>query len=168
MTTYALIRPDNSIDCIKGNVDLGAQNKPGWRWVPVEETPAPAFIAGLETVSSVRAFSTDKAVLQWTKVRKSLDEQKAAVKAEAQRRIVALTGKVALIDCMIKQSNANMRANELNDKRVSGGTLTAEEEAEATALRNLAIAIKAIRRASNAVELLDPIPLDYTADGYWP
>ena len=168
MTTYALIRPDNSIDCIKGNVDLGAQNKPGWRWVPVEETPAPAFIAGLETVSSVRAFSTDKAVLQWTKVRKSLDEQKAAVKGEAQRRIVALTGKVALIDCMIKQSNANMRANELNDKRVSGGTLTAEEEAEATALRNLAIAIKAIRRASNAVELLDPIPLDYTADGYWP
>jgi uncharacterized protein YnzC (UPF0291/DUF896 family) len=68
---------------------------------------------------------------------------------------------------MIKQSNANMRANELNDKRVSGGTLTAEEETEATALRNLATAIKAIRSKSNDIELMDPIPLDYTADGYW-
>jgi len=168
MTTYALIRPDNSIDCIKGNVDPNVQTKAGWRWVPVEETPAPAFIAGLETVSSVRAFSTGKAVLQWTKVRKSLDEQKAAVKAEAQRRIIALTGQRDLLACMIKQSNANMRANELNDKRVSGETLTAEEETEATALRNLAGAIKAIRSASNAVELLDPIPLDYTAASYWP
>jgi len=167
MTTYALIRPDNSIDCIKGNVDLGAQNKPGWRWVPVEETPAPAFIAGLETVSSVRAFSTDKAVLQWTKVRKSLDEQKAAVKAEAQRRIVALTGKVALIDCMIKQSNANMRANELNDKRLNGDTLTVDEETEAQALRDLATAIKAIRAKSNDVEVMGSIPLTYQSDEWW-
>jgi hypothetical protein len=69
---------------------------------------------------------------------------------------------------MIKQSNANMRANELNDKRISGGTLTQEEETEATALRNLATAIKAIRSASNDIEAMDPIPLDYADNAYWP
>ena len=60
-----------------------------------------------------------------------------------------------------------MRANELNDKRVQGGALTLEEEAEAEALRNLAVAIKAVSAKSNDIERLDPIPLNYTDDGYW-
>ena len=89
----------------------------------------------------------------------------AGIKAEAQRRIIALTGTTDLIACMIKQSNANMRANELNDIRISGGTLTAEQEAETQALRNLATAIKAIRAVSDVLEQ-DP-PSDWTSDTYW-
>jgi hypothetical protein len=117
----------------------------GLRWLAVDDALAPAHVAALETVTP-----------------------SYVVGVKAQRRIIALTGRMALMDCMIKQSNANMRANELNDKRVSGGTLTAGEETEATALRNLATAIKAIRAASDGVELLDPIPLDYADNQYWP
>jgi NADPH-dependent ferric siderophore reductase len=167
MTVYALINPQGAIDRQQSNIDPTVQTKTGWKWLAVDEAAAPAHVAALETVTPTYVVSANAVTRQWSKTRRSLDEQKAAVKAEAQRRIIALTGRMSLMDCMIKQSNANMRANELNDKRVSGGTLTAEEETEATALRNLATAIKAIRSKSNDIELMDPIPLDYTADGYW-
>ena len=88
------------------------------------------------------------------------------VRAEAQRRIIALTGTSDLIACMIKQSNANMRANEFNDKRLRGEKLTAAEDAEAAALRSLADKIKAIRVASNVMEPAPPA--DYKADSRWP
>ena len=90
------------------------------------------------------------------------------VKTEAQRRIIALTGKTTLQDCMIKQFNALMRAGQLTDKRVNVGALTAEEEAEAVRLRALADQIKAIRAASDAIEAMSPIPADYAADSRWP
>ena len=47
------------------------------------------------------------------------------VRNEAQRRIIALTGATSLLETITKQSNANMRANELNDKRLNGDKLTA-------------------------------------------
>jgi len=106
-------------------------------------------------------------VRRWTVTRRPIHEQVAAIKAGCQRRIIALTGAVDIINCIIKQSNANMRANELNDKRINGGTLTEAEAVEATALRNLAVAIKALRARSNDIEALDPIPLDYAADARW-
>jgi hypothetical protein len=142
--------------------------KVAW-WRPVVDPGPPAHVAALETVTrNAPVIEANRVVIGYTKARKPLDEQKVAVKLEAQRRIVLLTGRVSLLDCMIKQSNANMRANELNDKRISGGTLTQEEETEATALRNLATAIKAIRSASNDIEAMDPIPLDYADNAYWP
>lgn len=91
----------------------------------------------------------------------------ADVKAEAQRRIVALTGATDLQSCLIKQLNANMRANELNDKRLTGGELTIEEAAEAAALRGLAESIKSVRAASNEIEAMSPIPADYADDSRW-
>jgi hypothetical protein len=87
------------------------------------------------------------------------------VRAEAQRRIIALVGAPDLTSCMIKQMNANMRANELNDIQHSR-ELTAEEAAEANALRSLATQIKSIRAASNVLEP-NPPP-DYADDKYWP
>jgi hypothetical protein len=173
VTTYALINPQGAIDRQSSTVTPDAGVRSGWKWLPVEDTEAPAFNAGLEQVSFVYAVGETKVTRSWTRERKPLTDQKAAVKAEAQRRIIALTGRLQLIDCMIKQSNANMRANELNDKRIlflkaQGDDLTAAEELEATALRNLADAIQAIRAASDVVEALDPIPLDYTANSHWP
>jgi len=88
------------------------------------------------------------------------------VRDEAQRRIIALTGATSLIETIIKQSNANMRANELNDKRLNGETLTVQEQAEADGLRALAGAIKAIRAASNVMEP-NP-PANFTDDNNWP
>lgn len=89
------------------------------------------------------------------------------VRAEAQRRIIALVGARDLQDCMIKQLNANMRANEINDIR-HARELTAVEAAEADALRALAAVIKAVRGASNAIEAQSPIPDDYADDKWWP
>ena len=87
------------------------------------------------------------------------------VRSEAQRRIITLVGAMDLTACLIKQLNANMRANELNDIR-HGRALTPEEEAEATALRALADKIKAIRAASNVLE--PSPPEDYALDSHWP
>lgn len=87
------------------------------------------------------------------------------IKEEAQRRIIALTGQTGLISSMVKQSNANMRATELNDKRISGTQLTADEATEAVALRGLAAAIKAIRAKSNELEKNPPD--DFEDDKYW-
>lgn len=87
------------------------------------------------------------------------------VRTECQRRIIAETGARDLISCMIKQSNANMRANKLNDKRLNGETLTNDELTEAAALRQLAGAIEALRAKSN---LMEPSPpADFTDDSHW-
>jgi len=90
----------------------------------------------------------------------------AHIKAEAQLRILAITGAPDLTSGIIKQLNANMRANELNDYRHTR-PLTTEEQAEAAALRGLATAIKAVRTRSNEIEAMTPIPTDYTADSLW-
>jgi hypothetical protein len=89
----------------------------------------------------------------------------ADVRAEAQRRIIALVGATSFDGCIIKQLNANMRANELNDIR-HGQEWTAEEAAEAAALRGLANQIKAIRAASNVLE--PSPPSDFADNKYWP
>lgn len=88
------------------------------------------------------------------------------VRLEAQRRIVRLTGASDFSSCIVKQLNALMRVGEINDKQARGETLTAQEQAEATGLRNLAAMVKAIRAASNAMEP-NP-PSDYTSDARWP
>lgn len=88
------------------------------------------------------------------------------VRAEAQRRIVALTGAADLQSSVAKQLNALMRAMELTNKRTLGVTLTAEEEAEAAALQGLADSIKAIRAASNILGA--SMPEDVAADHHWP
>ncbi len=88
------------------------------------------------------------------------------VRAEAQRRIITLTGTQDIIGCLIKQHNAQMRATELTLIQAQGGTWTEEQAAEATALQSLALQIKAIRAASNVLEP-NP-PADYDDDRYWP
>ena len=167
MTTYALVGPGDVIDRVQSNIDPTVATKTGWKWLPVEDTPAPSFVPGLEAATSERIVSNGKAVLRWAVARRPLDEQKAAVKAEAQRRIIVLTGKANLQDCMIKQFNALMRAGQITDKRVNGDSLTAEEELEAASLRALADRVKAIRAISDQIEALDPIPADYADDGRW-
>lgn len=87
------------------------------------------------------------------------------VRSEAQRRIVAVMGARDFTDCLIKQLNANMRANELNDKQING-SLTPEEQLEAENLRAMALKIKEIRDASNVLE--ESRPSNYADDEHWP
>lgn len=87
------------------------------------------------------------------------------VRDEAQRRIIALVGATDLNDCLIKQLNANALAGQLNDFRFSRA-LTPQEEATATALRNMFATIQEIRAASN--KFGDKIPQDYRDDKFWP
>lgn len=88
------------------------------------------------------------------------------VRAEAQRRIIALTGASDIIGCLTKQHNAQMRATELTLILALGGQWTAEQAAEAAALQGMADAVKAIRAASN---ILEPNPpADFASDIHWP
>lgn len=134
---------------------------------PVIDPGAPPYNAALESLTQGTEISPDAVAVVYTVQRRSRPEQKQAVKQECQRRIIAATGTADIIGCMLKQSNANMRANELNDKRLNGETLTEAEAGEAAALRDLAVAIKALRSRSNEIEALDPIPLDFAADARW-
>ena len=81
------------------------------------------------------------------------------VKAEAQRRIYEI-----LPDW--KQRNLTARAAELALK--GAGSWTPDEQAEVAAGQALWDKIKAVRAASDVIEAMDPIPLDYTDDSYWP
>ena len=87
------------------------------------------------------------------------------VRAECQRRIIELTGASDVINCLIKQHNAQMRATELVLKKVTAGLWSETEAAEAAALQTMAGAIKALRAKSN---LLEPSPpSDNTDDRQW-
>lgn len=89
----------------------------------------------------------------------------ADVKAEAQRRIVIMCGATSVEAALTKQLNATMRAIELTDAK-QARALTAEEQAEETALRALADGIKAIRAASNIIEA--DLPVEVGIDPRWP
>lgn len=73
------------------------------------------------------------------------------IKAEAGRRILAL-----IPDW--KQRNYIARDAEITKIIVSGGSLTAEQQAERTAIEAVWEQAKAIRSASDAIELYNPLP----------
>lgn len=85
----------------------------------------------------------------------------AQVKAEAGRRILAM-----LPDW--KQRNMNAQATALLQARILNGAWTAEEQAQADVLNAAWATVSAIRAASDALEATAPIPIDCSADKYWP
>lgn len=87
------------------------------------------------------------------------------VRAEAQRRIIALFGVDNLTNCMIKQHNMQMRAISLTNKRARGEELSDAEKAEEIAYHAMEAKILSIRAASNKI---DPAKVDdHTKDEYW-
>lgn len=133
-------------------------------FMPLSDAGPPPHDADFERVERSLAISAGSVVASYRVV--ALPASVDRVRLEAQRRIMALMGARDLTHCLIKQLNANMRANELNDKRASGGELTPEENAEAQMLRSMADAIKAIRAASNVLEASPPA--DYRDGRHWP
>ena len=43
MANFALVRPDNTVDRRSSSVSPDVQTKPGWRWLPVNESGNSAF-----------------------------------------------------------------------------------------------------------------------------
>jgi len=83
-----------------------------------------------------------------------------AVKLEARRRIVARYPEW-------KQANMLARGLELQDIFRRVGAWTAAEQAEAAALDAAWAWIKAIRQASDSIEVMQPIPADFATDARW-
>jgi len=81
------------------------------------------------------------------------------VKAEAYRRIIAICPEW-------KQRNLTAQAAILAEK--GRANWTAEELAAWDAGEAIWQQIAAVRAASDVLEAMDPIPDDYTSDGYWP
>ncbi len=119
---------------------------------PIDRTFRDAWVLD---ANDIIALDPDKVRLKRT----------ALIKAEAQNRILKLIGVDDLTMCIIKQLNANMRANELNDARHERA-LTEQEQIEAAMLRGLADKIKAVRAASDALEISSPE--DYADNKHWP
>jgi hypothetical protein len=159
-TSITEVRHDISLD------DVPEHKRKIWKTI---EGDAPSHDQRVETLSGpVLQIEQNRVLRVWTIKPRPRDEVLAQVRAEAQRRIIAMMAARDFEHCILKQLNANMRANELNDKRTSGYTLTAEEEAEAALLRAMAAAIKAVREASNILEAMETIPSDFDADSRWP
>lgn len=136
-------------------------------WRTIVDQP-PEFDSRVERrVKADWQITATEAVRQYTIEPHSRDMMVRAVKAEAQRRIVMVTGATDLTGCLVKQMNAQMRAAELINIKAEGGSLTVEQQAESDTLKSLANAIKYIRARSNDIEALDPIPADFAADVRW-
>lgn len=121
---------------------------------PLIQTSAPDYVPGLEDRTFGYEITPEAVTETWTVTRKSAQSQADAVKAEARRRIVAAFPEW-------KQANMTARAVEL----IRDGDL---EHADMVGLTVAWGWIKSVREASNALEAMSPIPLDYQDDSHWP
>jgi len=133
---------------------------------PVSIADAPPYDRDTERlVQTEPTLASGKWVRGWTVVLLTADElaqRRAAmvegVKQEAGRRIVAIAPEW-------KQRNMLARIAEL--LRIGEANLSAAEQADLAAIEAIWTTIKGLRAKSNALEAMDPIPLDYTDDKYW-
>ena len=128
-------------------------------WLPVVENESGfdaalhdhtgwTYAVGVNAVTATRQYATKPAP--------TADQ----VRAEARHRILAVYPEWA-------QANMTARAVELV-KTLATGTLTADEQTELAALESAWAWIKSVRASSNTLEVMGPIPADYTADQRWP
>lgn len=88
------------------------------------------------------------------------------VRIEASRRMQALVGARSPAHLDIIISNGTREAVRL--LRIGTANWSTEEAARAAALEAVDAGIEAIRSASNALEVMNPVPAGYAADVYWP
>lgn len=160
---YALIGPADTIvkySTEYASFDPSVPVKPGYRWVPiVDETVGDA--GALSSASTAEVVEADRVVRRVTYGSVSIEQQKAAVKGEGRRRILARYPDW-------KQTNMVARGVELQEIWRQSGSWTAEEQAEANALAAAWGWIKSVRAASDLIELMSPIPTDFDANDRWP
>lgn len=160
---HALVGPNNAIVKFSGeyaNFDPSVAVKPGYRWVPVvNETVGTA--GALTSATTTDVVEATRVVRRTTHAAVATEQQKLAVKNECRRRILSRFPEW-------KQTNMVARGVELQEIWRQSGAWTAEEQAEANALAAAWGWIKAVRAASDLIELLSPIPADFAADNRWP
>lgn len=160
MTLYARIGANNVIEKV---VDLDRLPDPnptkGWRWLPVEKTDPPAYNDSLEIAGAELVVDRTKVTYAWAVTRLSLDEQKAAVKKAARNRILSRYP---------EWRQANMTARGVELLHLGEANWTAAEKQEGDALRAAWSWIKAVRMASDALERMSPIPVDFNDSRHWP
>lgn len=89
------------------------------------------------------------------------------VRAEAQRRMIVLVNAKNSDDLNIKIQNGLREAARLLQKEVDGFTLTQAEIDRKNQLKQIDAAIENIRAKSNILEVMNPIPSNYTDDSWW-
>jgi hypothetical protein len=104
-------------------------------------------------------MSVDEIVARQAEEQPAVAVTAIMVKAEAQRRIFARYP---------QWRQANMTARGVKLLRKGEPNWTAAEQAEAVALDVAWLWIMSVRAASDALEAMVPIPVDYIADSYWP
>lgn len=129
-----------------------------WRPIVTETvgTPGPFTSRRKEQV-----IEAERVVQREVYERVALEVAKGYVKLEARRRIIA-----RFPDW--KQTNMVARGVELQNLFRLNGAWTEQEQAEAAALDAAWAWVKSVRMTSDALEQMDPIPDDYTADYRWP
>jgi len=132
----------------------------GPRLRPLVQSPPPNFNAALEVRTMTYAVSQADVLEVWLVARQGAEAQKAAVDAEASRRILAVLPSW-------KQTNMIARSVELQ-QIAAARALSADELGEHAAMAAAWAWVKAVRAASNVLNAANPIPLDFAEDTHWP
>lgn len=128
---------------------------------PVVENDVPAFRQQLAQLNTQISVGKDFVTITHTADPFPLWMQRGAIKLEARRRILE-----RFPDW--KQTNMTARSVELQDIWRLVGKWTEQEQAEADGMKAAWAWIKAIREASNAIEALEAVPVDFDSDERWP
>ena len=91
----------------------------------------------------------------------------AHVRAECQRRLIAMCHARDAEDLAVKIANAQREAARYLNILVAGNQLDNDQAARRTILMELDAAIERLRAKSNALEATSPIPKDFADDKYW-
>jgi len=76
---YALVDPEDNVTKIQTNVDPDAATKPGWRWLPIEEDPAPAHDPKTQQLERFQILESDRLYCGYTvrdKTQQEIDQEK--------------------------------------------------------------------------------------------
>lgn len=65
MTLHALIDPNDQIIRIEGNIDPSVGTKSGYRWIPVEDIPRPAYDPSVQIAEQITDLLGDRVVRDW-------------------------------------------------------------------------------------------------------
>ncbi len=133
-----------------------ADHKP--YWVPVTVDPAPALPGRGYRFSAPKTEITANGVRQYREL-EPVTVTPQMVKREAHRRIVAVVPEW-------KQRNLTAQATLLAEKGRSAWT--ADELRDWNAGFAIWSQVAAIRAASDAIEAMNPIPVDFDDDRRWP
>lgn len=137
------------------------------QWRTVDDTP-PVYDPKVATIRKAGWLISDTfASVMYEVIPHAREILVLEVKAEAQRRIVALTGTTDIVAAIIKQLNALMRATKLMNTKADGKSLTAEQQTESLQLEAFSNAVELIRRKSDELEAMDPIPVNFTDNVWW-